>query len=407
MSEVLRFAWRNIGRHRGRTAMTLAAISLGVCALVLTGGFIADVYRQLGESLIHSRSGHLQIARTGFFESGTRRPEAFVIDDADAIASRIAKHPEVQDTMTRISFSGLLNNGRADLPIVGEGVEPAPEARLGTSLRFVAGRALNESDRFAAVLGKGLADSLAVKPDDTVVLLASAGEGELNTLDLDVVGVFESFSADYDARAIRVPISAARELLATDPQAANTIVVVLRDTSDTAQMAGVIGSDLREGLELRTWKQINDFYEKTVALYDRQFGVLRLIVLFMVLLAVANSVNMTVLERTPEFGTMRALGRRGSDVFRLVLTENVLLGALGGTIGVIVGVVLALIASAIGIPMPPPPNANTGYVAQIRIVPTELALAFLTAVAATGIACLLPARRAARIPVVEALRAAI
>lgn len=407
MSERLRFAWRNILRHRGRTAMTLAAISFGVCALVLTGGFIADVYEQLGEALIRSHSGHLQIARAGFFETGTRRPEAFVIDDANAIADEIAERPEVQDAMARISFSGLLNNGRADLPIVGEGVEPGPEARLGTSLRFVAGRALGDSDRFSAVLGKGLADSLAVKPGDAVVLLASAGEGELNTLDLDVVGVFESFSADYDARAIHVPIDAARELLATDPGAANTIVVVLRDTSDTGRMAQAIGSDLREGLELRTWKQINDFYEKTVALYDRQFGVLRLIVLFMVLLAVANSVNMTVLERTAEFGTMRALGRRGSDVFRLVLTENLLLGALGGLIGVVIGVALALILSAIGIPMPPPPNANTGYVAQIRVVPIELALAFLTAIAATVIACLLPARRAARIPVVDALRAAI
>src|SRR5690606_12024549 len=101
----------------------------------------------------------------------------------------------------------------------------------------------------------------------------------------------------------------------------------LHETSDTAQAARSIASDLHDGLELRTWKQINDFYEKTVALYDRQFGVLRLIVLLMMLLAVANSVNMTVLERTAEFGTMRAVGRRGSDVFRLVLVENLLLGA--------------------------------------------------------------------------------
>lgn len=407
MSELLRFAARNIGRHRGRTAMTLVAIAFGVCSLVLTGGFIADVYRQLGESLIHSHSGHLQLARSGFFDTGTRRPEAFVIDDADAIAKRISMRPDVQDAMSRISFSGLLNKDRADMPVIGEGVEPAPEARLGTSLRFVAGRALNASDRFAAVIGKGLADALAVNPGDMVVLLASAGAGELNTLDLDVVGVFESFSTDYDARAIQIPIDAARELLATDPGAANTIVVVLHDTSDTAQAARSIAGDLREGLELRTWKQINDFYEKTVALYDRQFGVLRLIVLLMMLLAVANSVNMTVLERTAEFGTMRAVGRRGSDVFRLVLVENLLLGALGGAIGVAVGIVAALVLSAIGIPMPPPPNANTGYVAQIRLMPTEIALAFLTAVAATVIACLLPARRAARIPVVDALRAAI
>ncbi len=407
MSELLSFAWRNIGRYRGRTALTLAAISFGVVALVLTGGFIADVYWQLGESLIHSHSGHLQVARKGYFESGTRRPEDFVLGDAQAIANRIAQQPETQDVMARISFSGLLNNGRADLPIVGEGVEPAPESRLGSSLRFVAGRPLSGSDRFAAVIGKGLADSLGLGPGDNAVLMASASEGALNTLDVDIVGIFESFSTDYDARAVRVPIDAARDLLSTDPGAANTIVVVLHDTSATERAARTIGSDLREGLELRTWQQINDFYEKTVALYDRQFGVLRLIVWLMMLLAVANSVNMTVLERTAEFGTMRALGRRGNDVFRLVLVENLLLGALGGAIGVVVGVAVALAVSAIGIPMPPPPGANTGYVAQIRIVPSAIALAFLTAVAATAIACLLPARRAARIPVVDALRAAI
>ena len=405
MSELFRFALRNIGRQRGRTAMTLAAIAFGVCALVLTGGFVADVYRQLGESLIRSHSGHLQVARQGFFDAGTRRPEEFLIDDAAALSRRLSALPDVQDAMARIAFSGLLNNGRADLPVVGEGIEPGAEARLGTSVRFVSGRALTDADTFGAVLGKGLAAALGVSTGDRVVLVASAGEGALNTLDLDVVGVFESFSADYDARAVRVPLAAAQELLAT--RGANTVVVALRDTALTERAARAIGAGLPAGLELRTWQQINDFYAKTVDLYDRQFGILRLIVLLMVLLSVANSVNMSVFERTAEFGTMRALGRRSGAVFRLVLVENLLLGMLGGLVGVLLGVLLALLLSAIGIPMPPPPNANVGYVAQIRIVPMELALAFLTAVVATVVACLLPARRASRIPVVEALRAAL
>lgn len=405
MSEFLRFALRSIGRQRGRTAMTLAAIAFGVCALVLTGGFVADVYRQLGESLIRSHSGHLQIARQGFFDAGTRRPEEFLIEDAAALSRRLSTVPGVQDAMARISFSGMLNNGRADLPVVGEGIEPGAEGRLGTSVRFVSGRALGEEDRFGAVLGKGLASALGVGTGDRVVLVASAGEGALNTLDLDVIGIFESFSSDYDARAVRIPLGAAQELLATT--GANTIVVALRDTALTERAAQAIGAGLPAGLELRTWQQINDFYAKTVDLYDRQFGILRLIVLLMVLLSVANSVNMSVFERTAEFGTMRALGRRSGAVFRLVLTENFVLGAAGGLIGVALGVLLALVISAIGIPMPPPPNANLGYVAQIRIVPSELALAFLTAVVATVVACVLPARRASRIPVVEALREAI
>lgn len=398
-------AMRNVGRHRGRTAMTLAAIAFGVCALVLTGGFVADVYHQLGESLIRSHSGHLQIVRKGFFETGTRRPEEFVVDDPRALTALLDAQPEVQDAMARIMFSGLLNNGRADLPIVGEGIEPAAEARLGTSVRYVAGRALAEGDAFGAVLGKGLAQSLGVAPGDAVVLLATAGEGALNTLDLEVVGVFESFSTDYDARAVRIPLAAAQELLAT--AGANVVVAALHRTADTARVAAAVAPRLPAGLELRTWQEINDFYAKTVDLYDRQFGVLRLIVLLMVVLSVANSVNMSIFERTAEFGTMRALGRRGSAVFTLVVVENVVLGAIGGAVGVALGVALAALLSAIGIPMPPPPNANLGYVAKIRVLPASVLFAFLTAVAATVVAALAPARRAARIPVVDALREAV
>ena len=109
-----------------------------------------------------------------------------------------------------------------------------------------------------------------------------------------------------------------------------------------------------QGFEVARWNTLSDFYEKAVDLYDRQFGVLRLIVLIMVLLGVANSVNMSAVERVGEFGTMMALGNRRIDVFRLVITENVLIGVIGSSTGLLIGVVLAWVISAIGIPMPPP-----------------------------------------------------
>ena len=403
MKAMLRLALRNIGRHRARTAMNLAAIVLGACALVLTGGFVADVYEQLGESLIHSNSGHLQLARTGFFETGTRRPEDFLVDDVESVRKRVRAIPGVDDAMARIAFSGLLNNGRTDMPVLGEGVEPEKEAKLGTAVRVVEGRGLAAKDADGAVVGKGLARALGLKPGDRIVLLVSAGQGALNTLDLTVTGVFESFSKDYDARALRITLDAARELLAT--RGANTLVVSLARTPDTARVAQALRDATLPGLEVRTWMQINDYYAKTVELYDRQFGILRFIVLLMVLLSVANSVNMSVFERIGEFGTMRALGRTGRSVVLLIVGENLLLGLIGGVLGAALAVVLALVLSAIGLPMPPPPNANVGYTAHILLIPLEIALAVAISVAATGLACVLPALRAARIPVVDALRA--
>jgi putative ABC transport system permease protein len=155
---------------------------------------------------------------------------------------------------------------------------------------------------------------------------------------------------------------------------------------------------------VRTWVELNDFYEKTVALYERQFGVLQLITLAMVLLSVANSVNMSVFERVGEFGTMRALGDNSGTVFRLVLTESLVLGVVGATLGVVVGIVLAYAISAVGIPMPPPPNANLGYTAFIRVVPSLVAMSFAVGLAAATLAAFLPALKVSRTPLVDALR---
>jgi len=77
---------------------------------------------------------------------------------------------------------------------------------------------------------------------------------------------------------------------------------------------------------------------------------------------------------------------------------------IGSGLGVALGVVLALGISTVGIPMPPPPNANLGYTARIQIVPSTLLMSFVIGFSATVIASILPARRVSRIPVVDALR---
>jgi len=403
---MLRLALRNVFRHTGRTALTMAAIIAGVVGLMLSGGFVRDIFAKLGESVIHSQSGHLQVSRSGFQESGSRRPERYLIADPARLEGRIAAIPGVSDVMARLAFSGLLNNGRSDVAIAGEGIEPAKETRLGTSLTIVAGRRLMASDANGAMLGDGVASALKVGPGDRVTLMLSTEGGALNTLDLDVVGVFRTFSKDYDARAVRIPIAAAQDALNTP--GASTIVVSLVRTSDTDSVARELGTALAgQGLEVWTWEALNDFYAKTVKLYERQFGVLRGIILLMVLLSVANSVNMSLFERVPEFGTMRALGDRSAYIIRLVLVECLLLGIIGAAIGVALGAVLATAISLVGIPMPPPPNSDVGYIAQIALVPQLVAGAFAVGVVATALAGIPSALRAVKVPVADALRQAI
>jgi putative ABC transport system permease protein len=253
------------------------------------------------------------------------------------------------------------------------------------------------------VVGFGVAKALKLKPGDRVTLVANALEGALNSLDFEVVGVFQSFSNDYDARAVKIPLAAAQELLGT--KGANALVVLLKKTEDTDRVGKLLTEQLGPaGLEVKTWIELNDFYEKTVRLYKSQFGVLQLIILVMVLLSVANTVNMSVLERVGEFGTMMSLGNRSREVFGLVVTESLLLGLIGGCLGVTLGVVLALAISSVGIPMPPPPNANLGYTAHIQIIPSTLLMSFAIGFVATVGAAIMPGRRVSRTPIVDALR---
>lgn len=398
-----KLALRNIFRQKFRTGMTVAAIVFGVSSLIISGGFVQDIFTQLGEAIIHSQTGHAQVFRKDFLARGTRQPERYLIDEPEQLSERLVALPEVAEVTARLNFAGLLNNGRRDLAIIGEGIEPDKEARLGTYLQITAGRHLADEDAFGMIVGQGVAHSLNLSPGDWVTLIMNTSDGALNTLDFELVGVFQSFSKDFDARAVRIPLAAAQELMAT--AGANVLVATLHRTNDTDRALAAIRATIdADRIEALSWRELSDFYDKTLQLYDRQFGVLQWIILFMVLLSVANSVNMSAFERLSEFGTLQALGNRRRDVFKLIIVENLLLGTMGAALGVMIGVSLALVISAIGIPMPPPPNANIGYTAFVRIVPATVVSAFLIGLAATALAAVFPARRVSSTPVVDALR---
>jgi len=403
---VWKLALRNVLRHKARTGMTLLAIIVGVVGLILSGGFVQDIFVQLGEMLIHSQSGHVQLSRSGYYERGARSPEKYLIADPEPLRESISNMAGVDDVMGRVFFAGLLNNGRSDLPIVGEGVEPARESRLGSGVVISAGRALNDKDISGVVIGHGLAHALKLKPGDWVTLVMTTTDGALNSHEFQVVGIFQTFSKDYDARAVRIHLASAQEMLAT--LGVNTLVVSLKRTADTLAVAAALAKQHgRGGLEVKSWLELNDFYAKTVEMYDAQFGVLRIIILLMVLLSVANSVNMSVFERVGEFGTMMALGNRSARVFSLIVAENAIIGLIGAAVGVVVGIGLALAISAVGMPMPPPPNSDLAYTAHILIVPGVIVGAFAVGLIATIAAAVPPAARVRRIPVVDALRQSI
>ena len=399
----LALAMRNVFRQKARTALTLAIIAAGVAGLILSGGFVEHSLVSLRETTIHAQLGHLQIYRKGYFAEGKRSPYKYLIDRPEEVLSVVRALPEVKNAMERLSFAAVLNNGKSDYAVFGEGIDATREAELGTQLHVVEGRKLAPDDRFAIMIGDGVATGTGLHAGDIVNLLLNTEEGALNTLEFKVVGVFRTFSKDYDAHAVRIGLADAQELLAS--KAVNAVVVELKDTADTEVAAAAVRSRLDPGrFEVKTWHDLADFYEQTAALFKRQFAFLQAIILLSVLLSVANSVNMTIFERTGEFGTLMALGTRRGPIFRLVVFENVFVGLFGSGLGVVLGILLGAAINALHLPLPPPPSSNSGYFAGIDLAPGIIATAFLVGLVATPLTALLPARRIARVPVVDALR---
>mgnify|MGYP002622340397 CR=1 FL=1 len=98
---LFKLALRNIFRQKLRTAMTLAAIVFGVSGLILSGGFVHDIFHQLGEAIIHSQTGHVQVFRKDFLDRGTRQPDRFLIDQPERLAATLAEHEAVAEVAAR------------------------------------------------------------------------------------------------------------------------------------------------------------------------------------------------------------------------------------------------------------------------------------------------------------------
>lgn len=401
----LRLAFRNIFRNKIRSLITLGAIAFGCVSLIISGGFIENTFIQLRESYIRSFLGHLQVYQQGFFEKGVARPFDYMISNPEEVMKLITETPRVKAATPRIEFSGLLSTGETTISFIAQGVNPRWENEISTFVQLDSGKNLSEGDTYDVILGKGLSEALMSKVGDPLVLVANTRSGAINALDVEVKGVFFTSSKAFDDRALRVPVETAQKLLhTTDIQ---TIVVLLDKTEDTdAVMAELAAKFKRDGLklEIKPWYEMADFYTKTVNLYKRQFFVLKLIIGIVVILSVFNTMNMAILERIGEVGTIMALGTKRRRVIGLFLLEGLILGVIGGVLGVGAGYLLASLISYIGIPMPPPPGATIYWTAQIEIVPGILAFTFVLAVVTSVISSCYPAFKASRLEIADALR---
>ncbi|MBN9123386.1 MAG: ABC transporter permease [Nitrosospira sp. 56-18] len=398
----LSLAFRNILRQRRRSAIALAAISFSVIALVLVSGFIEWIFWAMREATIKTQLGHIQIVRPGYHDAGKADPYAFLLPDTIPELEPPDKD-RIKAVAPRLSFGGLISHGDATLSFIGDGVDPHEQAAFELNAQLSAGRNLSADDPNGIVVGKGLARNLGVGIGDKVVLLTNTVTGGVNAIEVTVRGLFTTATKAYDDAALRLPIQTARQLLRT--KGSHAWVVLLNDTAQTDTVLEELRNKLGgENLEVIPWYALADFYNKTKVLFTKQIQGIKVIIVLIILLSISNTMTMSVMERIGEIGTAMALGVRRAGITRLFLTEGILLGCAGGLLGLAIGAPLAALISSIGIPMPPPPGMDSGYTGEILLTWNITIEAVALAACTTLVASILPAWKASRMQIVDALR---
>jgi putative ABC transport system permease protein len=155
-------------------------------------------------------------------------------------------------------------------------------------------------------------------------------------------------------------------------------------------------------VELKTWQELSDFYNQVHGMFNIVFGFIFSIVLAVVLMSVANSMGMTVVERTREIGTLRAIGLKRSGVIRLFATESMLLTLIGCVVGLLIALLVRWGVNHANIFYIPPNSASPMPLLVDLDVQRTIFTFILLGVVGT-LAAYMPARRAAKKDIIEAL----
>ncbi len=398
-----RIAFRNIFRNRRRSLITAMVLVFGVVAMMMFGGYKEINFWGIREGAARARFGHLQIYAEGFSQADSQRPLSRGLRNIEPLRREIERDPRVEMTAAQISMMGLISNGDKSEAFLAMAVEPSRDRKMPAQ-KMISGAYFNDNEQDAIIIGDALAKSMNSSVGDTLTLMTTTANGSLNALDVRIDGIFSTGMKEYDERAIKMPLTAAQRLLQTDK--VEKLLVVLHNTSDT----DAVKQDLQtrfaqrgDKYEMRTWSELAGFYHQVVMLYNGIFGFLGAVIAVIVVLSVANTILMSAFERTREIGTLMAIGTERSRIWNIFLLEGLLLGVLGGLIGLALGGSMAFVINHVHIELPPPPGYTTGYRLQIMLNSSIVMTAFLLAACTATISSVVPAFKASRLRIVDAL----
>jgi ABC-type lipoprotein release transport system permease subunit len=397
-------AFRDLGRNRRRSILSLIAVALGLALLIVLNGYIAGVTEESLQNDIRLRSGHVQMRAASYEEEQVGLQWDDLLDEPDELAARASALPEVQAAAPVLWASGILNtiDDSAGLRIYG--VDPTSALYAPIREAMVEGAFLAPDDRGGILIGKRLADSMGVTLGQDVNLAIVNADGQPDEAIFTVRGIFATGILSYDESALFMPLARAQTFTRTEGHA-SAITMLLHRQNDAGQVAAALaGPDI----STLTWRDMNQVLLQAMEAGAAFYIVLDVIVMVVVAVVIANTLLMAVFERIREMGILAALGMKGRQIMLMFLVEAGILGLAGIAVGVVLGSAgVAYLATAglyLGEMSSVAEGVSLGATVHARFVPAIFAsLSFWTLVVIL-LASLYPAWFAARREPVDALR---
>ncbi len=416
---IARLALRNSIRNRRRTLLAAIAISLSFALLIVFLGIGDGVHEKMAGIGVSMGLGDVLVHQEGYSDDPTLDR---LLADPASLRAELLGVPGVVQVAPRLRTDALITAGATSMGVALTGVDPAIEpsiSKIDTPASMIAGNALApkkgpraRSELPPVVIGKALARTLGVGVGDRVTLtLRPAGGGETHSGAYQIHGIFATGVHEIDAFWTEVPIDDARRLAKTE-HGATVLSAFLDNVANTTQAKARIERALGDKpVEVLSWMQAAPDLYAFIVVDEGGLYVMMAIIFIVVAAGILNTLLMSVMERTREFGVLLALGTTPRRVVAIVFGEALVLGVVATAVGLGLGLLGNHYLATRGVDLTRWMDAN--YETSGILLPkhfyahlyaSKVVWSSLIILGLVMLGALYPALRAARLEPVEAIR---
>ncbi len=321
-------AWRNLGRNRRRTLLTLASIAFGVFLAVMSMAAQDRNWQDMIDLGARMGGGHVTVQHPEYLDTPSL---SRTVSGTVALREAVARDPLVTRVVDRISGQLMLSTARESYG--GAFIAFDPDAEDEQSLSFLEavaeGAMFSADDRTGIVIGAQLARNLGAETGDKVIYTATDRNGAIVSGLGRVTGLLRTGAPSMDASMVLLPINAVRDVLGYAPDEANQVAVFVDDHRESEALAARLGRDLGDVVAAVPWNEARPELAAFIAMKVGGGVIMIIVIALMVAAGIFNTVFVSVMERLREFGIMMAVGFSPAKLFRLVVYESVWLALIG------------------------------------------------------------------------------